>query len=121
MHDIYDPTPRPELEWEPPREERLLFSRGDILAVVGLCATLFAVASLAWRDEALLAFIAAAVGSLVVVESWLTALGFLNRCPPVSMRLRATIFLAALLPWMVGLSVAVGFILSLFWIYDHLT
>jgi hypothetical protein len=38
----------------------------------------------------------------------------------VSLKLRWTIFLAALIPWLFGLGFAVCFMLCLFWISDHL-
>lgn len=120
MHDIYDPPPVPQVDWTPPRTETLVFNRGDLLCLASLCAGLLLVALLAWRSEPVLALISAGAGTLVILESWLTALGFLHRCPPVSMKLRWTIFLAALIPWLVGLSVAVGLMLCLFWISDHL-
>ncbi len=56
----------------------------------------------------------------MILESWFTALGFLHRCPPVSLKLRWTISLAALIPWLVGLGFAVCLMLCLFWISDHL-
>ena len=56
----------------------------------------------------------------MILESWFTTLGFLHRCPPVSLKLRWTIFLAALIPWLVGLGFAVCLMLCLFWISDHL-
>ena len=55
----------------------------------------------------------------MILESWLTALGFLHRCRPLGLKARWTIFLAALVPWLVGLGVAVTVMLSLFWISDH--
>ena len=79
-----------------------------------------AVALLAWHDEPILALVTAAAGALVILESWFTALGFLHRCPPLRLKARWTIFLAALVPWLVGLGVAVSVMLSLFWVSDHL-
>ena len=56
--------------------------------------------------------------SLVILESWLTALGYLHRCRPLRLKARWTIFLAALVPWLVGLGIAVTVMLSLFWVSD---
>ncbi len=120
MHDIYDPPPVPEVDWEPTRSEPLVFSRGDVLCLAALCAGLMTIALLAWRNEPILALISACAGTLVILESWFTALGFLHRCPPVSLKFRWTIFLAAIVPWLVGLGFAVALLLCLFWISDHL-
>ncbi|MFO0890831.1 MAG: hypothetical protein U0790_17005 [Isosphaeraceae bacterium] len=119
MHDIYDPPPAPQVDWAPPKVEPLIFSRGDLICLLSLCAGLLVIALFAWSSEPVLALISAGAATLVVLESWLTALGFLHRCPPVSLKFRWTIFLAAIVPWLVGLSVAVGLMLCLFWISDH--
>ena len=95
MHDIYDPPPAPEQDWVPPRREPLIFTTGDLVLLVGLCALLFAGSVLAWRTEPELAIATAAGGSLVILESWFTALGFLHRCPPLRLKARWLIFLAA--------------------------
>ncbi|MGC8641305.1 MAG: hypothetical protein ACP5XB_15685 [Isosphaeraceae bacterium] len=120
MHDLYDPPPLTPVQWEPPKGGPLIFSRGDLICLISLCAGLLLIALIAWRHEPVLAFITAGAGALVVLESWFTALGFLHRCPPVSLKLRWTIFMAALMPWLVGLSLAVALMLGLFWISDHL-
>jgi hypothetical protein len=80
----------------------------------------FAAAVAGWRTEPELVIATAAAGALVILESWLTALGFLHRCRPLRLRARWTIFLAALVPWLVGLGVAVTLMLSMFWISDRL-
>ena len=118
MHDIYDPPPALEQEWTPPRRESLIFTTGDLMCLVGLCAILFAVSAVGWRSEPEMAIPTALAGALVVFESWMTALNFLHRCRPLRLKARWTIFLAALLPWLVGLGVAVMFLVSLFWISD---
>jgi hypothetical protein len=120
MRDIYDPPPAPAQDWVPPRPERLIFTTGDLLCLVGLCALLFAGSTLAWRTEPELALATAVAGSLVILESWFTALGFLHRCRPLRLKARWLIFLAALVPWLVGLGVAVTMMLSLFWVFDQI-
>ncbi len=85
MHDIYDPPPALEQEWTPPKRERLIFTTGDLVCLVGLCALLFSAAVLAWQSEPELAIATAAAGSLVILESWLTALGYLHRCRPLGL------------------------------------
>ncbi len=119
MHDIYDPLPAPEHEeWTPPRREPLIFTTGDLMLLVGLCAVLIAVALVGWRAEPGLAIATAAGGALVIVESWMTALGFLHRCRPLGLQARWTIFAAALVPWLIGLGAAVVAMMSLFWFAD---
>jgi len=118
MHDIYDPPPAPEQDWMPPRSEPLIFTAGDLLCLVGLCAILFVLSITAWRAEPTLALATAAAGSLVILESWLTALGYLHRCSPLRLKARWMIFLAALIPWLLGLGVVVSVMISLFWISD---
>ena len=118
MHDPYDPPPALDQEWIPPRREPLIFTTGDLMCLVGLCALFFAAAVVGWHSEPELAIATASAGAVVILESWLTALGFLHRCRPLRLKARWTIFLAALIPWVVGLGVAVSLILSLFWISD---
>src|SRR6516225_11152554 len=101
MRDIYDPPPVPEQVSVPFKPERLIFTTGDLLCLLGLCAVLFAGAVTAWRAEPELALATAAAGSLVIFESWFTALGFLHRCPPLRLKARMVIFMAALVPWLI--------------------
>ena len=119
MHDIYDPPPVPEVDWDPPPPGPLIFTQGDLICLVALCVGLVGLALVAWHSEPVLALIAAEAGGLVILESWFTALGYLHRCPPVSLKVRWTIFLAALLPWLLGVGFAVFLMLCLFWISDH--
>jgi hypothetical protein len=120
MHDIYDPPPVPPVDWDPPKAEPLIFTRGDLICLVSLCSALLVLALVAWYNEPVLALVSAGAGALVILESWLTALGFLHRCPPVSLKLRWTIFLAALMPWLIGVGFAVSLMLCLFWISDRM-
>jgi len=119
MHDIYDPPPAPEQDFTPSKPGPLIFTNGDLLCLLGLCTVLLVVSATAWRTEPTLALATAAAGSLVILESWFTALGFLHRCPPLRLKARWLIFLAALVPWLVGLGVAVTVMLSLFWVFDR--
>ncbi|WP_337175234.1 hypothetical protein [Paludisphaera sp.] len=119
MHDVYDPPPVPEIEWEEPRREPLEVSRGDVACLVGLCAALFGIAAIFWSDDPFVAVIAAGAGSLIVLESWLTALARFKRTPTHGVRARWTVFLAALVPWVVGVGAAVAFLLGVFWVSDH--
>lgn len=119
MHDVYDPPPRPEIDWEKPRREPLIVSRGDVACLASLCLALFLAAAVFWRSEPILAILAAGAGSLVVMESWLTALAFFHRSPPLGLKARWTVFLAAILPWIVGVAAAIAFMLGLFWLSDR--
>jgi hypothetical protein len=119
MHDIYDPPPAPDQDFNPPKPDPLIFTREDLMCLAGLCALLLAVSLTAWRTEPALALATAAAGSLVILESWFTALGFLHRAAPLRLKARWMIFLAALVPWLVGLGVAVSVMLSLFWVFDR--
>lgn len=118
MHDIYNPPPAP-VPWDPPKGERLAFTWGDLLCLVLLFALLIALSIFAWPTEPTIALITALSGALVIFESWFTALGFLHRVKPLGLRARWTIFLAALIPWLIGLGIAAAFMLGLFWLADR--
>jgi hypothetical protein len=120
IHDIYDPPPVPPVDWDPPKTSALVFSRGDLLCLAALCTGLLGLALLAWKNDPILALVSASAGALVILESWITTLGYLHRAPPVSLKLRWTIFLAALIPWIIGLGFAVCLMLCLLWLSDHL-
>jgi hypothetical protein len=117
MHDIYDPPPAP-VAWNPPKAERLVFTTGDLVCLVLLCGLLGAASVAAWSAEPTMALLTALGGALVILESWFTALGYLHRRHALSLRARWTIFLAALVPWLVGLSIAATLMLSLFLVSD---
>lgn len=119
-HDIYDPPPAP-VALDPPRAEPLTYTWGDLACLVTLFTLLCVSAAAVWWSEPAMALLTAVGGSLVVLESWFTALGFLHRAGPLGLRARWTVFLAALLPWLAGLGIAGTLILSLFWITDLLT
>jgi hypothetical protein len=119
MHDIYDPPPAP-VPWNPPQPERLVFTTGDLMCLIFLCALLLAGAVLAWGSDPSVALMTMLGGTLVILESWFTALGFLHRRHAVSLRARWTVFLAALIPWIVGLGVAAMLIMGLFLVSDWL-
>jgi hypothetical protein len=118
MHDIYDPPPAP-VPYNP-KAEPLVFTWGDLVCLVLLCTLLCAAAALAWPSEPTMALMTSLGGSLVILESWFTALGFLHRFKPLGLRARWTIFLAALIPWLIGLGIAATLMLSLFWFSDLL-
>jgi hypothetical protein len=118
MHDIYDPPPAP-ISWNPPKSDPLVFTAGDLVCLVTLCLLLTVTSMLAWQAEPAMALVTALAGSLVILESWFTALGFLqHRRRSLGLRARWTIFLAALVPWLVGLGVAATSMLGLFLISD---
>lgn len=117
LHDIYDPPPAP-VPWNPPKPERLKFTKGDLAFLGGLFVALGLVALIAWPTDPALVLLTTLGGSLVLIESWFTALGFLHRFKPLGLRARWTIFLAALVPWVVGLGVAALLMLTLFWVSD---
>ncbi len=119
MHDIYNPPPAP-VPWNPPKPERLVFTTGDVVVLVVLFALLFAASLAAWRSEPMVALITALGGTLVILESWFTALGFLHRRRSLSLRARWTVFLAALVPWLVGLGIAAMLMIGLFMVSDWL-
>lgn len=119
MYDIYDPPPVPPVDLGPAKTEPLIFTRGDLICLGLLCAGLLGVALVFWYNEPGLALISAGAGVLVILESWFTALGFLHRCPPMGLRFRWTIFLAALLPWLLGVGFAITLMLCQFWISDR--
>ncbi len=119
MHDIYDPAPAP-LSWNPPKADPLVFTGGDLVCLVTLCLVLVVAAMLAWTAEPAMAIVTALAGSLVILESWFTALGFLHRRRSLGLRARWTVFLAALIPWLVGLGIAATLMLGLFLVSDWL-
>ena len=119
MHDIYDPPPAP-MAWNPPQPERLVFTTGDLVCLVLLCALLVAASALAWSSEPTVAILTALGGTLVILESWFTALGFLHQNHSLGLRARWTIFLAALVPWVIGLGIAAMLIMGLFLVSDWL-
>jgi hypothetical protein len=113
MHDIYNPPPAP-LAYIPPTPERLHWTLGDLACLLGLCAPLFAVAAWAWSFEPSLWPWVIVGGSFVVLESWFSALSFLHRHPQERRGARWMIFLAALLPWIIGLGFAAALMMALF-------
>jgi hypothetical protein len=113
MHDIYDPPPAP-LAWNPAPAEPLIWTAGDITCLAGFGVLLAFVAGLAWAVDPAAAILIALGGTLVILESWFTALGFLHRRPSVSISGRWMIFLAALVPWLIGLGIAATLMMGLF-------
>jgi hypothetical protein len=118
MHDIYDPPPAP-IPWAPPEPEPLNWTAGDLTILATFGVLILVASALAWQIEPTLTFLILLGGALVIVESWFTALGFLHRRPLTSLRERWKIFLAALVPWVLGLGLAAALMLGLFYLSDR--
>ena len=119
MRDIYDPPPAPE-PYSPPEAEPLVFTKGDVACLVLLCTSLCGAAVIGWWSDPTVALMTSVGGSLVILESWFTALGFLQRRRSLGLRARWTVFFAALVPWLIGLGVAATLMLGLFFASDFL-
>ena len=117
QHDIYDPPPS-GTSWMPPRHEPLYFTRSDLLCLVVMAGLVLIGSVLAFVYEPLLGALALIGGSLVVLESWYTALGFLSRRPTEYDWQRVVIILAALLPWLFGLGLSAALMIGLFYLTD---
>ena len=113
MHDIYNPPPAP-VAWTPPPAEPLRWSRGDLSCLAALCLPLALAISLSWSYDPTLGLCVTIGGAFVVLESWFSGLTFLHRHPDARPLGRWVIFLAALLPWLVGLGLAGLLMLGLF-------
>lgn len=119
MHDIYDPRPAP-VPWAPPQVKPLRWTAGDLAVLASLAGAVLASSVLAWRYEPMLALLTVLGGSLVIIESWFTALTYLHRRPEGDLGSRWKIFLAALLPWVMGLGFATLLMLGLFHLSDRM-
>jgi hypothetical protein len=113
MHDIYDPPPAP-IPWTPPKAEPLTWTTGDLACLVIFSAMLCVAVSWAWALEPSLALWVGLGGLFVILESWFSALTFLHRHPSARPLGRWMVFLAALVPWMLGLGFAAALMMGLF-------
>ncbi len=118
IHDIYDPPPAP-IPWAPPQASPLTWTAGDLSVLASFGALILLAAAMAWRIEPTLSAPVLLGGALVIVESWFTALSFLHRRPTDGGG-RWKIFIAALVPWVVGLGLAAALMLGLFGVSDWL-
>lgn len=120
MRDIYNPPPAP-LPWEHPKAEPLPITAPDLLWLFGLLAVMLCVAAAAWAIAPLLGVGAIVGGTFVTLESWFSGLTFLRRHPAARPVGRGLIFLAALVPWLLGLIFTAALMWGLFLISDMLS
>lgn len=117
VHDIYDPPPAP-VALNPPKPEPLVYTAGDLVCLIVLFVLLLSISVLVWRGDRVLTIATTFGGSLVILESWFTALGFLHRRRSLGLKARWTVFFAALIPWLAGLGIAATLMLALFLVSD---
>src|SRR5262249_29655830 len=117
VHDIYDPPPAP-VAWNPPKPEPLVYTAGDLVCLIVLFVLLLSGSIVVWRGDVVLTIATTFGGSLVILESWFTALGFLHRRRALGLKARWTVFLAALIPWLAGLGIAATLMLALCLVSD---
>lgn len=120
MRDIYNPPPAP-VPWEEPKAEPLAITTADLLWLIGLLAVMFTVAGGAWAISPVLGIGAIIGGTFVTLESWFSGLTFLRRHPSARPAGRGLIFLAALVPWLLGLVFTAALMWGLFLLSDLLT
>ncbi len=116
-HDIYDPPPAP-VPMAPPSDGPMSWTRSDLAILAALVVPVVALSAWAWTVEPAMAILTLIGGAIVIVESWSTALGFLDRRPWMGINGRWKIFVAALLPWLLGLGMATALMIGLFLLSD---
>jgi hypothetical protein len=117
MKDIYNPPPAP-IPFEPPAPEPLAITTSDVAWLVGPCALLAVASVAAWAVDMLFGIWVVVGGLFVIFESWFSGLTFLRRHPAARPLKRWLIFLAALVPWLIGLGFATVLMLGLFYLSD---
>jgi hypothetical protein len=118
-HDIYNPPPAPVPL--APTPERIAWTTGDLAVLISLVVVAVALAIWAWTVEPSLAVLVLIGAAIVIVESWSTAMGFLHKHRRLAgTRGRWTIYVAALVPWLLGLALATGLMIGLFRLADWL-
>jgi hypothetical protein len=119
-HDIYDPPPAP-VPLVPPEPEPITWRRSDLIVLGALIVGAIALAAWAWTVEPSLAVLVLIGGAIVIVESWSTALGFLHRQPMMGANGRWRIYVAALVPYVLGIALAAAMMLGLFSLLDRIS
>jgi hypothetical protein len=120
-HDIYDPPPAP-VPLTPPAPERLTWTAGDLAVLAGLILLAIAAAAWAWMVDPSLAVLVLIGAAIVIVESWSTALGIIHRHRRLAGTSRRwTIYVAALVPWLLGLAFAAALMIGLFVLLDRVS
>ena len=118
MRDIYDSTPAP-VSFNLPESEPLHLTGMDITFLTVGCVLVLTLSLAAWFLDGTVSLFVAVGGGLVVLESWHTALLFLQRHEQIDRRSRLVIHMASLVPWLLILGSAALAMLGLFWISDH--
>lgn len=117
MRDIYDPPPAP-IPLAPPSPERVYYRPSDLAILGVLILGVVGLAIRAYSFEPTIAYLTLVGGAIVIVESWSTALGFLQKRPWMGLNGRWKIFVVALIPWLLGIGLAAALMMSLFLLSD---
>jgi hypothetical protein len=118
MRDIYDSSPAP-VSVNLPASEPLHLTGIDFAFLAVSSLTVLVLSLGGWLLDGTVSLFIALGGSLVVFESWHTALMFLQRHQQEDRQSRIFIHMAALIPWVVVLGSAALAMMGLFWISDH--
>lgn len=119
MRDPYDPPPAP-ISWAPPSPDPIPWTAGDLARLAVLALPLVAGSWWAWSFEPALGVGVTVGGSFVILESWFSALTYLHRHPASTPVGRSMVFVAALVPWVLGLGLATALLIALFQASDRL-
>lgn len=117
--DIYDSTPL-QISVNMPETAPLRPTRHDTVFLSVVLSLVLFLSLWAFFLDTSVSILIALGGCLVVLESWHTALLFLERREAESGRPRLLIHIGALLPWVMILGSAALVMLGLFWLSDYL-
>ncbi len=111
-------SPPSPIRGTPSRGDDQSVTKSDLLWLAGLFALMFGLAASAWAIAPVLGIGAIIGGLFVALESWFSGLTFLRRHPSARPMGRGLIFLAALVPWLIGLGFTAALMWGLFLISD---
>jgi hypothetical protein len=100
----------------PTPAEPLEITATDLLWLAVAISGLVVAAGAAWAVDGMFALGVIVGGLFVIFESWFSGLTFLKRHPAARPVRRWLVFLAALVPWILGLGLAVCLMVFLFWL-----
>ncbi len=119
--DIYNPRPAP-VSVGPPAADPVHWNVGDLGALIVLGLPLYLAVGWAWSVDHTLGLWVSCAGVFMILESWFSALTFLQRHRENSLTLgrRWLVFFSALAPWLLTLGLGVVLMLGLFSLSDWL-